>query len=105
MTRFVKPKKEVIAEFIKKVARKYLPDFNQYENEELSIDFDNAVRAIKEKNSKIVFDAYYMPKAISAILREQNYLTTEHQARSRATAMMLDDLAKGVLNEFYRFRS
>ena len=105
MTRFVKPKKEVIAEFMKKVARKYFPDFNQVENKRLSIEFKNTVKAIKENNSKIILDAYYMPKAISAILREQNYLITEEQARSRATAMMLNDLAKGVLTEFYRFRS
>lgn len=103
MARFKKPKKEIVMEFVKRVARKF-PALNQYENEELSINFDEVVKAIKEKNSKIVFDAYYMPKAIAAILREDNYLTTEHQARSRATAMMLDDLAKGVLTEFYRFK-
>lgn len=104
MTRFKKNKKEIVTEFVKRIARRYLPYFSQYENEKLSQNFDNTVRAIKERNSKIVFDAYYMPKAIAAILREDNYLITEHQARSRATAMMLDDLAKGVLTEFYRFK-
>lgn len=104
MARFKKPKREIIIESVKRVLRKYLSNFNYYENEKLSHEFDVAVRTIKERNSKIVFNAYYMPKAIAAILREDNYLSTEHQARSRATAMMLDDLAKGVLTEFYRFK-
>jgi hypothetical protein len=104
MPRFVKPKREIIQQFAKRVFRKYFESFNSYENEKLTLDFCDRVQAIKERNSKIIFDAYYMPKAISAILREDNYLTTEHQAHSRATAMMMNDLANGILTEFYRFK-
>ncbi|MCD7740163.1 MAG: hypothetical protein LUH11_02315, partial [Candidatus Gastranaerophilales bacterium] len=52
-----------------------------------------------------VFTAYYMPQAISAILKEEGYICTGKSAESRATAMMLNDLAQGVLDEFYKFKS
>lgn len=36
-------------------------------------------------------------------LKEQNYLTTASGAEHRAKAMLLADMANGVLDEFYRF--
>lgn len=100
--KFKKTKYEVFLQFIKGLARK-LPCFNETENEILSEEFSEAVIAIKEQNSQHVYNAYYLPKAISAILKEQNYLTTESGAEHRAKAMLLADMANGVLDEFYRF--
>ncbi len=77
---------------------------NSFENKQLTEEYESRILAIKEKNSQIVFKTYYLPKAISAILREENYLTTPRQAEPRATAMMLSDLANGVIDEFYRFK-
>ena len=99
-----KTKAEIALESVKGFLRVHFDSFNKYENEELSMDFYRTVKAIKEKNSKIVFETYYMPKAIAATLREDNYLATEQQLKSRATAMMLNDLAQGVLTDFYKFK-
>jgi len=87
---------------IKNIMQK-IPFLNSYENEILSEEFNQVVDSIKEKNSETVFRAYYLPKAITSILREKGYLITEQQAAPQATAMMLFDLATGKLNEFYRF--
>lgn len=78
--------------------------YNEYENEMLTEEFENAVIALKEKNSQIVFESYYLPKAISAILKEEGYLVTAQMAEPRATAMMLSDMAEGILTEFYKFK-
>ena len=80
-----------------------IPFLNDMENERLSEEFENRIISIKERNSQALFEAYYMPKAISEILREQNYLATEKTARDRATAMLLLDISNGTLDEFYRF--
>lgn len=68
--KFKKSKYEVFLQFIKRFARK-LPSFNETENEILSEEFSEAILAIKEQNSQHVYNAYYLPKAISAILKEQ----------------------------------
>ena len=80
-----------------------IPLLNVMENERLSEEFENRIISIKERNSQALFKAYYMPKAIKEILREQNFLATERTAQDRATAMLLLDKANGVLDEFYRF--
>lgn len=77
---------------------------NSFENEQLTEEFESKVYAIKEKNSQAIFESYYLPKAISEILRKNNYLTTPSQAEPRAVEMMLDDYENGVLDEFYRFK-
>lgn len=100
---FKKTKKEIAIEFLKRMARK-VPCLNNTENELLSDEFHSVVIAIKERNSQIVWDAYYLPKAINAILKEENYLTTAHGAECRAKAMLLADMANGVLDEFYRIK-
>lgn len=82
---------------------RFMPSFNELENHKVSEDFNVRLREIKEQNSQIVFDAYYVPKATVAILREENYLATEETIKNRATAMLLTDVANGTLNEFYRF--
>lgn len=100
--KFKKSKIEIVLQFIKGLARK-LPCINETENEILSEEFSDVVIAIKEQNSQHVYNAYYLPKAINAILKEENYLTTESGAKHRAKAMLLADMANGVLDEFYRF--
>ena len=97
-----KPITEIIIESIKRIGR-LCPNFNEFENNCLLDDFIARVVEIKEHNSQLVFNRYYLPKAIVAILREEGYLITEQQAYPRATAMMLNDLANGTLTEFYRF--
>jgi len=77
---------------------------SKYENELLTINFQETVRRIKEKNSRIVFNAYYMPRAASAILKEQGYLATDNTVFQRASTMMFMDLSNGTLTEFYKFR-
>ena len=104
MQRFKMSKTELIKRRIREFLR-FIPLFNNTENELLSDDFSQTIKAIKERNSQIVFEAYYLPKAISAILKEDGYLTTPQGATPRATAMMLSDMAEGILNEFYRFKS
>ncbi len=79
------------------------PLFNSYENEQMTEEFERRIIEIKEVNSRIVYDTYYLPKAISAIFKEDNYLPTPRQAKPRATAMMFSDMANGVIDEFYRF--
>lgn len=100
--KFKKSKFEIVLQFVKGLARK-MPCINETENEILSEEFSEAVIAIKEQNLQHVYNAYYLPKAISAILKEQNYLTTASDAEHRAKAMLLADMANGVLDEFYRF--
>lgn len=104
MKRFKMSKKEIVKRRIREFLR-FFPIFSEYENELLTDDFQQTVHQIKERNSQIVFEAYYLPKAISAILKEDGYLTTPQGATPRATAMMLSDMAEGILNEFYRFKS
>ena len=100
---FIKPKTEIIAESLRRVFRKN-SHFNKMENETLTVDYVDALRKVRETNSKIVWDMYYIPKAISAILKEENYLVTAEQAAPRAKAMLLADLANGVIDDFYRFK-
>lgn len=78
-------------------------DFNRYENVQISIEYYKLLKSIKDRNFKIVFDTYYYPQALSQILREDNYLATEDAIRDRAAAMLLQDKAKGILDNFYRF--
>lgn len=77
--------------------------FNRYENEEMSKEFKAVIKGIKERNSQILFENYYKPKAVTAILREDNYLASEDLINDRAFAMFMQDIAQGALNEFYRF--
>lgn len=101
--KFKKSKLEKAMQFFLRFARK-IEIFNNTENEALTEEFNEVLLAIKEQNSKAVWDAYYMPKAINAILKEEGYLTTEKGATQRAKAMLLADLANGVLDELYRFK-
>lgn len=81
-----------------------IPFFNTYENEGLTIEFEKKVKKLREKNSQEVFNNYYMPIAKHAILEEDGYMTTDTGAYPRATAMMMSDIANGVLDEFYQFK-
>ena len=76
---------------------------NKIENGHLTEEFDDIVQDIKERNSQTVFDFYYMPKAVAAVLKEENYLAVDDYVIDRARAMLLYDKAQGVLDEFYRF--
>lgn len=92
--------------FMEELKRKVreIPFINKKENTALTLEFYNRQIQLKKVNSQTVMQVYYIPKAIKAILKEDGYLTTEEGARARATAMMLSDLASGVLTEFYRFK-
>lgn len=90
-------------EELKKKVRE-IPFINKKENVALTLEFYDRQIQLKKVNSQTVMQVYYIPKAIKAILKEDGYLTTEEGARPRATAMMLSDLASGVLTEFYRFK-
>lgn len=83
-----------------------IPLFNKIENKNITFEFAEKVRRIKERNSRIVFDAYYMPLAIKEILTHDGYLTTINNdvAVNLAIAMLLKDLASGKLTEFYKFK-
>lgn len=95
---------ESLKNFLKNFLREHCSIYNKLENQELTEDFMSSLNDIKEYNSKQVWDLYYLPKAISTILKEEGYLTTMQQAVPRAKAMLLADLANGVLDEFYRFK-
>ena len=88
---------------IKNYLRKF-KFFNGIENKVLSKKLRNEIQYIKEENSQKVFELYYMPKAVAAVLHEQNYLALDDYVVDRARAMLLYDKAQGVLDEFYRFR-
>ncbi len=96
---FLRQSKRKVLNFLRKFSL-----LNSFENKQLTEEYKSNVNAIKEKNSQAIFESYYLPRAISAILREDNYLTTPSQAEPRATAMMLADYDNGVLDEFYRFK-
>ena len=91
-----------IKNFFRKILRKF-DAYNEYENAILTSEYAERISELKAQNSKIVFDAYYLPKAVTAILREDNYLITLDGAKERAVSMMLKDKADGILDEFYRF--
>ena len=91
----------MILKILKQVLRKNKV-INQIENELLTDDFNTKVFEIKEYNSKVMFDTYYIPKAIELILKEENYLTTEQGAIPRAKALLEEDMKSGVIDEFYR---
>lgn len=91
----------MILKILKQVLRKN-KTINQIENELLTDDFNAKVFEIKEYNSKVMFDTYYIPKAIELILKEENYLTTEQGAIPRAKALLEEDMKNGVIDEFYR---
>lgn len=88
-----------------KYLRKLEP-FNKVENKSLTAEFIKTVARIKERNSKIVWTHFYLPKAIKNILDNGGYLLSpdNKQVQTLATSMMLADLANGELTEFYRFR-
>lgn len=88
-----------------KYLRKLEP-FNKVENKSLTVEFIKTVARIKERNSKIVWTHFYLPKAIKNILDNGGYLLSpdNKQVQTLATSMMLADLANGELTEFYRFK-
>lgn len=102
--KFKKPNRELFIEAIKKFARNKSKSFNEMENKVLTAEFLRSLLFFKERNSKAIWNAYYIPKAISAILKEEGYLTTYNGAVPRAKAMLLSDLANGVIDELYRFK-
>ena len=73
--KFKKSKLEKAMQFFLRFARK-IEIFNNTENEALTEEFNE----------------------------EEGYLTTEKGATPRAKAMLLADLANGVLDELYRFK-
>lgn len=88
----------VILDIIRKIKL-----FNDYENEQLTEEFKDRVQAIKERNSKAVWDCYYIPKAMVKVLKEDNYFGISPKVENYATAEMFKDMAEGKLDEFYRF--
>ena len=96
-------KTEKIERFVKSIGRK-VKFINELENTDLTNELHRKIIKIKERNSQIVFNTYYMPLATSQILKQDGYLTNGPQAIALATSMMLKDLADGVLTEFYKFK-
>lgn len=87
---------------IKHFIREHFPEYNQEENKELTREFYRRTIFLKETNSKKIFENYYKPKAITEILKKDNYLTTDSpQLTFKASALMFEDLANGVIDEFY----
>lgn len=88
-----------------KYLRKLEP-FNKVENKSLTAEFIKTVARIKERNSKIVWTHFYLPKAIKQILESEGYLMAPEmqKVQTLATSMMHADLANGELTEFYRFK-
>lgn len=96
-------KKEKVVRFVKHIAR-YITGINRAENRTLTAELFRCTRLLKERNSEIVFNNYYMPIAIKEILKKDGYLTNGPVAVALASSYMLKDLANGVLDEFYRFK-
>lgn len=96
-------KKEKFERFVKNLSRK-VKFLNDFENVDLTNELKKKIHQIKEHNSQIVFNAYYMPLTMKEILKKENYLTNGPQAINLATSMMLKDLSDGVLTEFYKFK-
>lgn len=87
-----------------KFIARHIPLIALFEDDNLQDDFNSRVIAIKEYNSQVMYKTHYIPKAINAILKEENYLVSERGAMPRATAMMMSDMANGVIDEFYRLK-
>lgn len=96
-------KMEKVERFVKNIGRK-IKLFNEFENTDLTNELHRKIIKIKERNSQIVFNAYYLPMATSKILKDEGYLTNGPEAVALATSMMLKDLQDGVLTEFYKFK-
>lgn len=90
---------------LKHLARKYnLFGFNEFENQSLTVEFEERLQEIKERNSEIILNVYYIPLTISKTLEEKGYLPTIENALPQAKAMFYTDVANGVLDDFYKFR-
>ena len=77
--------------------------FNHIENKSLTLDFRQKVHSIKEKNSQIIWEHYYIPKAMLQVFKEDNYMGINKKVENIASANMFKDMANGKLDEFYRF--
>jgi hypothetical protein len=75
------------------------------ESQSLESEFTRTVRKIKEKNSKDIWDAYYIPKAVTEILEKHKSIShlDNNKITLLAQSLMFRDLADGKLNEFYKF--
>lgn len=87
---------------IKTLLRK-IKYFNHIENKSLTLDFRQKVHSIKEKNSQIIWEHYYIPKAMLQVFKEDNYMGINKKVENLASANMFKDMANGKLDEFYRF--
>lgn len=87
---------------IKTLLRK-IKYFNHIENKSLTLDFRQKVHSIKEKNSQIIWEHYYIPKAMLQVFKEDNYMGINKKVENIASANMFKDMANGKLDEFYRF--
>lgn len=96
-------------EFFKDLLKKMEldPMFGGSPTQGLEKEFTRTVQKIKEKNSKTIWDAYYVPKAVSEILEKNQTVSAldDKKIILLAQSMMFRDLAEGKLNEFYKFES
>lgn len=103
MAKFKKPTKEKVSELVKRIMRFCSSSFNEIENTSLTEDFKIALQQMRERNSQKVFNEHYLPKAVNEIAHKEGYLPTPNVAFPKAASLMLEDIATGVLNEFYQF--
>lgn len=77
--------------------------YNKRENQHLTSEFKKKVVTIKEKNSQIVFENYYLPKAMVEISQKEGFFGINQKTITLASSMMFKDLSDGTLDEFYKF--
>ena len=103
MAKFKKPTKEKVSELVKRIMRFCSSSFNEIENTSLTEDFKIALQQMRERNSQKVFNEHYLPMVVNEIICKEGYLPTPNVAFPKAASLMLEDIATGVLNEFYQF--
>lgn len=84
--------------------RKFIPFFNQYENQIITNCIEDRVREIKEYKSKRLWDNYYIPKATSQCIKDLGFIPDIHLINTVANSMFFIDLNRGMYDEFYNLK-
>lgn len=72
----------------------------------LEKEFKAEVLKRKEYNSEQVWNCYYIPLAAKRIIKENGTITKDdtYKLHCLANSLMFEDMAYGIINEFYRFK-
>ncbi len=81
---------------------RYIPSFNKAENEELTAELSKRFKELQEQNSQDLFTFHYIPMAVKKLLKEKKEINNS-SLRATATMLLIDDMSKGIINEFYWF--